>query len=871
MNRNFRKVCDTILCGWLGLVITVCAQSDLTVYTDVLVNGWQNWSWATVNLTNLTPAHSGSASISVTAAAWQAVYLEHAAFNTSPYTNFTFWIHGGATGGQQLQVLALTNGVPLPAVPLAVLPANTWQQITLSLAALGVSNNPNVDGFYIQDRSGTSQPTFYLDDISLTATPVPAVIHLGVNATQTVRVVDARIFGLNTAVWDSVLDTTNTIGLLQDMANQALRFPGGSLADDYNWVANTTGTNTWQWTSAFNNFVDVATNTQAQVFITVNYGSSTPAAAAAWVQQANIANHLAFKYWEIGNENYGTWETDTNAQPHDPFTYATRFKDYVNQMKAVDPTIKIGAVSVTGEDSYANYSTHPATNSRTHVVHNGWTPVMLTTMKMLGVTPDFLIYHRYEQAPGAENDATLLQAAGTWSNDAADLRQQLNDYLGSAATNVELDCTENNSIATNPGKQTTSLVNGLYLADSLGHILQTEFNTSLWWDLRNGQETGNNNDAALYGWRQYGDYGIMDSANPAHRYPTFYVAKLLKYFARGGDRVVSTTSDYPLLTAFAAQHQDSSLSVLVINKHPTATLTANLTLTGYVPNSNAVVYSYGIPQDNAAQAGSGSPDVAQTNIVLTASGTNLTFAPYSVTVLTLYNNSRGARFYLQDAAGNVTRWVVNNQGVLQLYDTLSGMGAWNLKALGDVTHDGLADLFWQMPSGWVVAWLSQTNSPYQGIGLGNLGAWELRAAADVDGDGIADLIWQHSAGWVSIWYMDSNCTQRTGVSLGNLGGWRLKAAADITRDGKADLFWQNNGWLTVWLSQTNGTYQGLGLGNLGAWELRAAADVDGDGIPDLIWQTPDNWVAIWYMNSNCTPRAGAGLGNTGTAKIMAVE
>ena len=34
--------------------------------------------------------------------------------------------------------------------------------------------------------------------------------------------------------------------------------------------------------------------------------------------------------------------------------------------------------------------------------------------------------------------------------------------LGAAAPNVELDCTENNSVYTNPGKQTTSLVNGLF-------------------------------------------------------------------------------------------------------------------------------------------------------------------------------------------------------------------------------------------------------------------------------------------------------------------------------------------------------------------------------------------------------------------------
>src|SRR5229473_2474061 len=87
-------------------------------------------------------------------------------------------------------------------------------------------------------------------------------------------------------------------------------------------------------------------------------------------------------------------------------------------------------VVVTGEDSYANNSNHPAVNPRTGKVHNGWTPVLLTTLKNLGVTPDFAIYHRYEQAPGQESDSLLLQSAKSWPNDAANLRQQLSDYLG---------------------------------------------------------------------------------------------------------------------------------------------------------------------------------------------------------------------------------------------------------------------------------------------------------------------------------------------------------------------------------------------------------------------------------------------------------
>ena len=229
-------------------------------------------------------------------------------------------------------------------------------------------------------------------------------------------------------------------------------------------------------------------------------------------------------------------------------------------------------------------------------------------------------------------------------------------------------------------------------------------------------------------------------------------------------------------------------------------------------------------------------------------------------------------FYLQDATGNVTKWAGDSQGLLQPYDSLGNLGGWKLKAAGTVAHGGQADLFWQMASGWVAAWLSTATNNYTGVQLGNLGAWELRAVADVDGDGTADLIWQNPDGWVVVWYMKADCTPRSVASLGNLGGWRLKAAGDVNGDGRADLFWQQtNGWVTVWLSAPNNSYTGPMLGNLGLWELRAIIDVDGDGIPDLVWQHPSGWTAVWYMNSNCTPRAGASFGNTGAAKIMAVE
>ena len=109
----------------------------------------------------------------------------------------------------------------------------------------------------------------------------------------------------------------------------------------------------------------------------------------------------------------------------------------------------------------------------------------------------------------------------------------------------------------------------------------------------------------------------------------------MTYWAAGGDTVITATNDYELLGTYAVRRTNGSLTMLVINKSSYASLSTAINLAGYVPFSNATVYSYGIPQDNAARTGIGSMDVAQTNSPIAGANFNYTFAPYSATVLAL--------------------------------------------------------------------------------------------------------------------------------------------------------------------------------------------------------------------------------------------
>jgi hypothetical protein len=468
-------------------------------------------------------------------------------------------------------------------------------------------------------------------------TPAASTVAVNVDAAQLIRTLDAQLIGINAAVWDSSFESQTTKALLASMGTKILRFPGGSLSDEYHWQTNTTLNNTWQWATSFDDFAAIAGSVNSQAIITVNYGTGTADEAAAWVRYANLTKNYGFRYWEIGNENYGTWETDRHAVTHDPYTYALEARDYIAKMKAEDPTIKIGVVVTTGEESYVNNRSHPAINPRTGAVHNGWTPVLLTTLKSLNTIPDFVIYHRYEQNPTNESDAGLLQSAATWKNDAADLRRQLSDYLGNDGGNVQIICTENNSVSFDPGKQSTSLVNGLFLADSIGNLVQTEFNMFVWWDLRNGYLTGKNNNPSLYGWRLYGDYGITSVDHEP--YPAYYVFKLLSHFAAPADRVVEARSQSPLLAAYATRGADGGLRLMLINKSPAEELTARIGIAGYTPSAAAVVYAYGKAQDDAAKTREGSPDISQTIFQGASNSFDYTVPPYSVTLLSLLPQS----------------------------------------------------------------------------------------------------------------------------------------------------------------------------------------------------------------------------------------
>jgi len=217
--------------------LSIAARADQIVYDDALENSWQNWGWATLNYANTSPVHSGSNSISVTEGAWQGLQIYHPDMNTTPYASISFWLNGGASGGQHLQVYGLvhfgtTNGYSLSQrYSLASPSAGTWQQYFVPLSAIGVASVANFNGFVIQDSVGAAEPTFYLDDISLVSTGAVAAaggpVAITVNAQLNRHAISPQIYG-------TAFASSNQLADLNFTMNRS----GGNNETSYNWSNN---------------------------------------------------------------------------------------------------------------------------------------------------------------------------------------------------------------------------------------------------------------------------------------------------------------------------------------------------------------------------------------------------------------------------------------------------------------------------------------------------------------------------------------------------------------------------------------------------------------------------------------------------------
>ncbi|MGO8699827.1 MAG: glycoside hydrolase family 44 protein [Limisphaerales bacterium] len=218
----------------LGVASGTAAQTPQVIYDGQLENGWENWSWATVSLSATSPVVHGEAhSISVEAGGYQALYLEQGAVDVSAYLALSFWINGGASGGQTVGVAALTNGSSVSVYPLSPLLAGQWANYIIPLTVLGVANSVNFDGLWFWNTTGGTEPAFYVGDIVLTPAGPPAP-----NPTNLVMIdVASNRHPISSMIYGMAFASASQLSDLNCTMNRS----GGNEESTYNWEVNAHG------------------------------------------------------------------------------------------------------------------------------------------------------------------------------------------------------------------------------------------------------------------------------------------------------------------------------------------------------------------------------------------------------------------------------------------------------------------------------------------------------------------------------------------------------------------------------------------------------------------------------------------------------
>jgi hypothetical protein len=182
------------------------------------------------------------------------------------------------------------------------------------------------------------------------------------------------------------------------------------------------------------------------------------------------------------------------------------------------------------------------------------------------------------------------------------LRSAIAHYRGPTAKDVEILITETNSVSYNPGRQTTGLVNALFLADSVATWLENGITSVNWWTLHNSPFVGNA-DPSLYGAFDFGDYGLLSRGLPVGNgelepaaetpFPTYYGLEVLGQFTEHGEALVAASSSASLLSAHAVRAEDGHVNVLLINKDPLNAYRLSVSVKGAQLFGEASLYTYG--------------------------------------------------------------------------------------------------------------------------------------------------------------------------------------------------------------------------------------------------------------------------------------
>ena len=429
--------------------------------------------------------------------------------------------------------------------------------------------------------------------------------------------------GLNAAPWDYIYAANTSasggVDVIQPLLQAAdiglLRYGGGSYADYYDWQTNTdiqtciwgnpfgsfTGApfpydTTAPFTGAscdstdslpFDQFAAQAKAIGAQSMVTVNYGSGTPAEAAAWVSHARTSGD-GVALWEVGNENYGCWEVNNwlaqapeNFQGYKPndystvngvyenptcpqvtqgdakgtqtlaTSYAVNARPFLAAMKQADPSARIGVPWAFGSDVAGAAVPDNTEWNNTVLGQDG---------RYAGFVDAHYYPFSFSGATGGANpgDQQVLQSLMAVPSLYRQIRGELDAYAPRAQVVVGETGVSNNETTT-----VCTPTGALFAAGDVLSWLAAGAQSVDWWDMNNYGNTGSTCTNP--------DYGMFTSGSPPVAETPYYGYVLASVLARPHALLSALgTSDPADVLAFQSRLPGGQEAVAFLNTNTSA-------------------------------------------------------------------------------------------------------------------------------------------------------------------------------------------------------------------------------------------------------------------------------------------------------------
>lgn len=292
------------------------------------------------------------------------------------------------------------------------------------------------------------------------------------------------VFGSNVAwprngegLFDPARDTVpdSIFKLIKDLGITSLRYPGGGLAEKFDWKSSIGKMDQRGFSLEYSNhkkkvlfglddFLKLCEKLNVKPVITVGFSNYTDEDILNLLEYCNGSSTTQYgktraenghtkpynvKYWEIGNENY--WQ---GTSPEQTSHYANRTLAIEKEMKKYDPSILVGAVLSNKDFSWDT-----------------------TVIKTCAQESDFLIIHYY--LPGIkfisqDNFEKAYVASTRWMKDNL---LKLKNYANQYNKNIKFAVTEYNYRAFNPnGKFENKKKGDIYQALQIAEFIRIFLN-----------------------------------------------------------------------------------------------------------------------------------------------------------------------------------------------------------------------------------------------------------------------------------------------------------------------------------------------------------------------------------------------------------